>query len=67
MQIVALMQAEGYPGFSIHYHTQLWQALDAKNPAKGYGTMVAGKAWLWYERWVEVVRKHCRDSRGKYL
>jgi len=67
MQIVALMQAEGYPGFSIHYHTQLWQALDAKNPAKGYGTMVAGKAWLWYERWVDVVRKHCRDSGGKYL
>jgi len=66
MQIVDLMKAEGYHGFSIHYHTQFWQSLDAKNPANGYGTMVAGKVWHWYERWVDVVRKHCRDSGGQY-
>jgi hypothetical protein len=65
-QVVDLMKAEGYPRFSIHYHTQLWQSQDAKNPANGYGTMVAGKVWHWYERWVDVVRKHCRNSGGKY-
>jgi len=65
-QVVDLMKAEGYPGFLMHYHTELWQSIDAKNPANGYGTMVAGKVWHWYDRWVDVVRKHCRDSGGKY-
>ena len=65
-QVVDLMKEEGYPWFSIHYHTLLWQSQDAKNPAKGYGTLVAGKVWHWYERWVDVVRQHCRDSGGKY-
>jgi hypothetical protein len=60
------MKAEGYPGFSVHYHTQLWQSLDAKNAANGYGTLVAGKTWHWYERWVDVVRKHCRDNKEQY-
>jgi hypothetical protein len=22
--------------------------------------------WQWYERWVDVVRKHCQDNRGAY-
>ena len=65
-QVVDLMKAEGYPGFSVHYHTKLWQFFDAKNTANGYGTLVAGKAWHWYERWVDVVRKHCRKNKGKY-
>ena len=59
-QIVNLMKAEGYSGFSLHYHTQLWQFLNAKNTAKSYGTLVAGKSWHWYESWVDVVRKHCK-------
>ena len=29
-QVVNLMKSEGYAGFSVHYHTQLWQSLDAK-------------------------------------
>ncbi len=44
-QVVDIMKTEGYPNFSIHYHTQLWQSHDAKNHAKGFGTMVAGKVW----------------------
>ena len=24
------------------------------------------KVWHWYERWVDVVRKHCQGSGGKY-
>src|SRR5665811_2088788 len=62
-QVVDLIKAEGYPGFSVHHHTQLWQSLDAKNTAKGYGTLVAGKVWYWYERWVGVVRKHCQENK----
>lgn len=65
-QVVDLMKAEGYPTFSLHHHTQLWKSLDAQNAAKGYGVMVAGKVWHWYESWVAEVRKHCNDSKDKY-
>lgn len=65
-QIVDMMNEEDFPNFSMHNHTQLWQQLDAKNPAKGYGTLVAGKYWHWYKRWVDVVRKHCKDNKGLY-
>lgn len=65
-QVVDLMKAEGYPLFSLHYHTQLWKSLDAQNLAKGYGVMVAGKVWHWYESWVVEVRKHCSDNKNRY-
>src|SRR5690606_36380591 len=51
-QVVDLMKDQGYYKFSLHNHTELWKQLDAKNPAKGYGTLVAGKYCHWYERWV---------------
>lgn len=66
MQIVNMMKDEGYPNFTIRNHTVLWQSLDAKNIGKGYGTLVADKAWHWYERWVDVVREHCRENIDKY-
>lgn len=65
-QVVDLIKAEGFPLFSMHHHTELWKSLDAKNVAKGYGVMVAGKVWHWYESWVEEVRKHCRANKEKY-
>lgn len=65
-QVVDLIKAEGFPLFSMHHHTELWKSMDAKNVAKGYGVMVAGKVWHWYESWVEEVRKQCRDNRAKY-
>ena len=64
-QIVDLMRGEGYAGFNMHHHTQLWKELDAKNPGKGYGVQVAGH-WYWYDRWVDVVRRHCAGKRDLY-
>jgi len=65
-QVVTLMQTEGFSQFNMHQHTQLWKSMDAKQPAKGYGVEVAGKYWHWYDRWVEVVRQHCKDNKNKY-
>lgn len=65
-QIVEIIKKEGFPRFGIQYHTRLWQKLDAKNQAKGYGTMVAGKHWHWYERWLDEVREHCKENKEKY-
>lgn len=66
-QIVELMQAEGFIKFKLHHHTDLWQGLGARDISKGYGCMVAGKQWHWYENWVEVVRNHCQTNRETYV
>jgi hypothetical protein len=65
-QVVAKMQEEGFPGFGVQHHTRLWQRLDGKDSAKGYGAIVAEGTWYWYERWVDVVRDHCVQNREKY-
>ena len=60
-EIVKMMKKEGYSTFSMHYHTKLWQAKDAKNKKYNFGVQVA-KQWYWYENWVYVVREHCQRS-----
>ncbi len=65
-QIVKIMQAEGFPKFSMHHHTALWKENDAKNPSKGFGYMVADKQWHYYENWVETVREHCHNNKIRY-
>jgi len=64
-RIVQAMQDEGFPRFNIHHHTQLWKAHGAKNPGKGYGIQVES-TWYWYDGWVDVVRRHCRENREEY-
>ncbi len=64
--IVTMMRKEGYPGFSMHYHTMLWQELDAKKSG-GLGRKGNYKGtWLWFEPWVERVRAHCQEHAAKY-
>lgn len=64
-QVVATMQAAGYPKFNMHSHTQFWKQEDAKNPAKGLGVQVVS-TWYWYDPWVEQVRAHCAGNAQKY-
>ncbi len=65
-QIVQMMEKEGFVGFSMHHHTQLWKSMDGKNSAKGYGVKV-GTTWYWYDRWVQVVNQYCVDNRNRYM
>jgi len=60
--VVGIIKEEGYHYFGIYEHTQLWKKLDAKNPGKGYGTEVIPGQWLWYDRWLEVVRQYCKEN-----
>jgi len=66
-QIVKMMKDDGFTKFGVTQHTRLWQSLDAKNSAKGFGAIIAGKQWYWYEKWVEEVRQHCRSNRSSYI
>lgn len=63
--IVKKMQADGYDGFNMRSHTELWQAMKAKDSSKGYGTLVQ-KTWYWYDSWVDLVRTHCQENAAKY-
>jgi len=65
-QIVNMMRAEGYPKFTMAQHTALWKSEDGKNPGKGYGIKL-GSQWWWYDRWIEVVRKHCQTNAAQYI
>lgn len=65
MSIVTMMRDEGFPRFNMHHHTLLWKQLDGKNSAKGFGVEIQGQ-WYWYERWVDVVRNHCRSNGASY-
>ena len=64
--VVQKINDEGFQRFGMTQHTNLWKALDAKNPAKGYGVETESDGWRWYERWVDVVRTHCEANRERY-
>lgn len=66
-QIVNKIKSEGYPRFNMHHQTKLWQTDDAKNPGKGYGREGDYKnSWIWYDKWLERVRDHCRANKDDY-
>ncbi len=59
--VVETIRSEGFGAFNMYHHTQLWKSVDGKNPGRGFGVDVAG-TWYWYERWLELVRRHCREG-----
>ena len=65
-QILEVVSKEGFINFTMYQHTKLWKSLDGKNPGKGYGTMVAGKYWRWYDSWIKVVISHCKSKGQEY-
>lgn len=64
--VVLVINEKGFTKFRINPdHVEMWQKEDAKNPGKGYGTMVAG-VWFWYDSWVEKVLSLCEQADEKY-
>lgn len=66
-EIIAKMKEEGYPGFKQQHHTNLWKALAARDPAKGFGRPGDYKnTWVWYDAWIARVRAHCQEQGDRY-
>jgi hypothetical protein len=65
-QIVAMMKADGFPGFTMHEHTELWKRLDAKREPGKFGILVAETTWLWYPAWIEEVRRFCKANEARF-
>lgn len=64
--IVSLIRSEGWDKFRMEDHTKLWKRLDAKNPSKGYGAVVVGKTWCWYDNWLNRVREECEQNSSRF-
>ncbi len=69
-QIVKMMHDEGFPNFRVHYHILLWKKENAKDPAKGYGTLVAGKigtgtnvGLTWFGNIVGIIKRFTHNDR----
>jgi Protein of unknown function (DUF3644) len=66
-QVIGTMRNEGFLRFGQHNHTVLWQELDAKDPAKGFGrTGDYPNTWVWYDSWLARVRTHCQEHADRY-
>jgi hypothetical protein len=66
-QVVNLMKTDGFPKFSLQKHTELWRALGAKEPAKGFGKAgVYKNTWEWFDPWVARVKAHCQEQGDRY-
>jgi hypothetical protein len=58
-RIVSIMKDEGFPSFTLKKHTELWQAENAKQASRGFGTLISDGQWYWYQNWLDFVREHC--------
>jgi len=64
--VVKEIRDAGFSKFKIQpEHLKMWKAEDAKNPAKGFGTEVAG-VWYWYQTWVDKCLALCAEQPGVY-
>ena len=64
-EIIKMMESEGFVGFKMKNHTELWQSCDGKNPQFGYCYELAGRCF-WYDKWInEVVRPFCNENHRK--
>jgi len=67
-QVIAAMQADGFPRFNQAHHTALWKELDAKNPDKGFGKVGDYQnTWVWFDSWLARVKAHCQENSQRYV
>ncbi|SNX74380.1 uncharacterized protein DUF3644 [Cereibacter ovatus] len=65
-KVVNKVSAAGFPRFRIQDHTDLWKELDAKKEGKGFGCVGDYGNWVWFDRWIEEVLKHCEAKGATY-
>ena len=65
-QVVKKMNLLGFGKFTMYNHTSLWKYKKIDFINTPYGTYVGNGTWMWYEKWVEEVRKHCEENSEKY-
>lgn len=59
--IVKLLQDKGYKKLNMHHFVKCWHSNNAKKD-NTYGTNVGESAWYWYENFIPIVEKYCKDN-----
>ncbi|MGY4748281.1 DUF3644 domain-containing protein [Pannonibacter sp. Q-1] len=65
-KVVEKVKSAGYPRFRLYHHTKLWQEMDAKSQAKGYGCIGDYGNWVWFDSWVEKVIEYCEGQGERF-
>lgn len=66
-EVINTAKKKGFSKFGISDHTALWQTLEAKDAAKGYGCEGDYKGtWVWFDSWIVRVLEHCAENNEKY-
>lgn len=60
--IIEQMHQKGYAKLNQYHFIQCWKKINARNDNK-YGCWVGGKEWYWYENFIPVVEKYCKDNK----
>ncbi len=64
--VVEAVNKAGFKKFRVlAEHLRMWQAEDAKNPAKGFGVEVQG-VWYWYQSWLDCCIELCNQAGDEY-
>lgn len=64
--VVAAVQQAGFKRYRVTpEHSGMWNAEDAKNSGKGYGTDIRGY-WYWYQSWIDRCIELCKAAGEKY-
>lgn len=64
--VIDAVHAAGFTKFRVFSeHLRMWQAEDAKNPAKGYGIEIQG-VWYWYQSWIDRCIVLCQQAGETY-
>lgn len=60
-EIVKIMNSKGYSKMNMNHFTQVWKGKYKKDSNNPYGYLVAGKNWYWYDDFIPIVEKYCKE------
>lgn len=64
--VVAAVRGAGFSKFRIQpEHVDMWKSENAKDPAKGYGVLIA-EQWYWYLQWIDRCIQLCNEAGDRY-
>ena len=59
-EIVQIMKDEGYEWFTVNVMTGFWK--NELGSRDQYGIYVTKSQWMWYENWIPVIEKFCKEE-----
>ena len=59
-EIVQIMKDEGYDWFTVNVMTGFWK--NELGSRDQYGIYVTKSQWMWYENWIPVIEKFCKEE-----